>query len=118
MWIESDTYIGPCRRGGGKKLRLLDRRHGDAGDRTPSVASLLRQLRAGAMDLSDPNNRRRFKLRLTATIQLARRTQQNAVAVELSKLDAVMTERAMTDRAAFQVIDQALERAAVHLPAR
>ena len=93
MWIECDTYIGPCRRGG-KKLRLLDRRHGDSGERTPSVAALLRQLRANAMDLSDPNHRRRFKLRLTATIQLAHRSQQNAVAMELTRLDNAMTATA------------------------
>ena len=117
MWIECDTYIGPCRRGG-KKLRLLDRRYVDASDRTPSVAALLRQLRANAMDLSDPNHRRRFKLRLTATIQLARRAQQNAVALELTKLDTIMTDRALADRRSFPVIEQALERAAASLPTR
>ena len=117
MWIECDTYIGPCRRGG-KKLRLLDRRHGDTGDRTPSVAALLRQLRANSMDLSDPNHRRRFKLRLIATIQLARRNQQNAAALELSRLDAAMTDQALADRRSTPVIEQALERASAHLPSR
>ena len=117
MWIECDTYIGPCRRGG-KKLRLLDRRHGDTADRTPSLAALLRQLRANAMDLSDPNHRRRFKLRLTATIQLARRSQQNAMALELTKLDGFATERTLADRRAVQMIEQSLERAAAFLPMR
>ena len=117
MWIECDTYIGPCRRGG-KKLRLLDRRHGDTGDRTPSLAALLRQLRANAMDLSDPNHRRRFKLRLTATIQLAHRSQQNAVAMELTRLDNAMTDRALADRQSFRAIEQTLERAAAFLPSR
>ena len=117
MWIECDTYIGPCRRGG-KKLRLLDRRHGDASGRDPSVLALLRQLRTNAMDLSDPDQRRRFKLRLAATIQLARRTQQNAIAIELTKLDTMVSDRALADRRSGPMIEQSLERAAAHAQQR
>ena len=117
MWIETDNYIGPCRRGD-KKLRLLDRRHVIATERDPSVPSLLRQLRANAQDLSDPAQRKRFKLRLSATIALARRVQQNAVALQLVKLDGALDDRALADRRSIEVIERLLQAASASLPER
>lgn len=114
MWIETDHYIGPCRRGE-RKLRLLNRRHADEADRDPSIQALLRQLRANAQDLSDPNHRRRFKLRLSATIALARRVQQNAVALQLVKLDGAMDDRALASPRSVEVIERALQAAVAAL---
>ena len=110
MWIDTEDYIGPCRRGG-RKLRLLDRRHGDQAGRDPSLAALMRQLRANALDLSDAVQRVRFKLRLSATIALARRTQQNAAAQHLARLDAAMDDRALRDPRSAEVIERLLEMA-------
>ena len=116
MWIETDNYIGPCRRGG-KKLRLLDRRHVDVSDRDPSLASLLRQLRANAQDLSTPVHRKRFKLRLSATIAQARRVQQNAAALQLVKLDGALDERALSNPRSIELIERVLQAAGATLPA-
>ncbi len=117
MWIETDNYIGPCRRGD-KKLRLLDRRHANGADRDPSLAALLRQLRANVQDLSAPIQRKRFKLRLSATIALARRLRQNAAALHLVKLDGAMDDRALADRRAVDVIERLLQSAAETIPQR
>lgn len=117
MWIETDNYIGPCRRGD-RKLRLLDRRHANAGDRDPSLAALLRQLRANAQDLSDPAQRKRFKLRLSATIALARRIHQNAAALQLVKLDGAMDDRALADRRSVDIIERLLQSASETIPQR
>ncbi len=117
MWIETDNYIGPCRRGG-KKLRLLDRRHVNVADRDPSLQALLRQLRANAQDLSDPAQRKRFKLRLSAAIALARRVQQNAAALQLVKLDGAMDDRALADPRSIEVIERLLQIAGEAVPQR
>lgn len=118
MWIETDTYIGPCRRTGlaRKPFRLFNRRHGDAGDRMPSLPSLLRQLRANAQNLTEELDRRRFRLRLKATIDLARRLQANATAVQLEKLNKAMTDAALMDRRSVPVIETFLEAASAALP--
>lgn len=120
MWIESDTYIGPCRRGGAVRtgFRLFNRRRRAAGDRDPSLQALLRQLRANALDLSGDLQRRRFKLRLTATIGVARRAQQNAAAQVLERLDRAMTESALAEARSVTVIEQLIEQAAATLPQR
>lgn len=107
MWVDTDSYIGPCRRGG-RKLRLLDRRHGDEADRDPSLAALLRQLRANAQDLSDPAQRKRFKLRLSATIAVARRLRQNEAALHLAKLDGALDDSALAGRRAVEIIEHLL----------
>jgi hypothetical protein len=117
MWIETDNYIGPCRRGL-KKLRLIDRRRGVLSERDPSLAALLRQLRASAQDLSTPVHRRRFKLRLVATIAMARRVQQNATALHLVKLDGIMDDRALSNLRSIDVIERALGQAAEAMTAR
>lgn len=110
MWVDTKSYIGPCRRSG-RKLRLLDRRHGDHTDRDPSLAALMRQLRANAQDLSDPVQRKRFKLRLTATIAVARRVQQNEAALHLAKLDGALDDNALAQPRAAAVIERLLEMA-------
>lgn len=115
MWIETDTYIGPCRRQG-RKLRLFNRRRGDDASRDPSVASLIRQLRANAQDLTDDVKRRRFKLRLTATIGLARQNRFRKTAEILEQLDRQAPEQALTDPRALILIERALTAAAEALP--
>ncbi|MDX2235529.1 MAG: hypothetical protein NW200_13615 [Hyphomonadaceae bacterium] len=118
MWIETDQYIGPCRRGGEKGFRLINRRRFRGGDRTPSIHALFRQLHANAMDLSDPLKRRRFKLRLAATIGVAQRARLHAVAAQLELLDRRMTETALADPRAATAIEQILSAALAALPQR
>lgn len=115
MWIESDTYIGPCRRAG-KKLRLFNRRRADETANDPSIQSLLRQLRSNAQDLTDETKRRRFKLRLRATIDLANRQRLRQTANILSKMDAETPEQSLTDPRAGLIIDRALMAATSSLP--
>lgn len=117
MWIETDTYIGPCRRGG-SKFRLFDRRRLTGGDRDPSLQALLRQLRANAMDLTDEVKRRRFKLRLAATIGVAERARLPACAAALTRLDQAMSEQALARPGAATIIESMLETAAAAAPAR
>ena len=115
MWIETETYIGPCRRGEVRKLRLFDRRHGNSADRDPSLATLLRQLRAHAQNLSDDKTRHRFKLRLRATVEVAHRAQSNVIAAQLKKLDAAMSEAALADPRSLPVIEHLLDAAVAAL---
>lgn len=112
MWIETDSYIGPCRRGGGSKFRLLNRRRLMGGDRDPSLQTLLRQLHSNAMDLTDETKRRRFKLLLAATIGVADRGRLAACAQKLTQLDAAMTDHALQAPGAATVIETFLEAAA------
>lgn len=119
MWIETDTYIGPCRRGDGRRgKRLFDRRRLNASDRDPSLQSLLRQLRTGAQNLDDAAHRNRFRLRLKATIGVARRQQANAAAGHLDRLDVSMTDAALADRRNVQAIERYLDAALAALPQR
>ncbi len=118
MWIESENYIGPCRRGGRGGFRLLNRRLRRGGDRDPSIEALFRQLRANAVDLTEARERKRFKLRLAATIGVARRSGMGACAAQLEKLNHVMTDTALADRRSAAVIEQYLATAAATLPPR
>lgn len=115
MWIETETYIGPCRRGGVRKLRLFDRRHANVADRDPSLATLLRQLRAHAQNLSDESARHRFKLRLHATIDVAHRAQANVIAAQLKKMDAALSETALAEPRSLPVIEHLLDAAVAAL---
>lgn len=118
MWIESENYIGPCRRGGKGGFRLFNRRLRQGGDRDPSIEALFRQLRANAVDLSEARERKRFKLRLAATIGVARRGRMKACAAHLERLDQIMTDAALSDRRSGAVIEQVLANAAATLPPR
>jgi hypothetical protein len=117
MWIETDTYIGPCRRGGDRKLRLFDRRRWDGGSRDPSLGQLVRQLRAAAQDLTEEDSRRRFRLRLAATIDMAKRQNLEAVADPLARLLS-LTDSALSDSRNATAVEQYLLGAYEALPQR
>jgi hypothetical protein len=118
MWIETESYIGPCRRQGReRKMRLFDRRRFDGSDRDPSLSALLRQLRSHAQNLRDETQRRRFKLRLAATIGVARRAQANVVAAQLEKLDAAVSEAALAEPRSVAIIEHILDACSAALPA-
>lgn len=115
MWIESDDYIGLDRRSGVKRFRLGERRKLTPEDREYSLAALTRQLRSAAMDLRDGKSRRRFKLRLQATMLLAR-TQGNApAALELQRLDTTIGEAELGEPRSAAVIDRFLGNVAAML---
>lgn len=97
MWIEAETYIGPCRRET-PRLRLIERRRRSrTAARAPSLKALLRQLHANAMDLTDHSKRRRFRLLLAATIGAARRTGAAAAAEHLAALERAAPEHLLGD---------------------
>lgn len=108
MWIETDTYIGPCRRQGGKG-RLLNRRKASLAARDPSLVALVRQLRAASLDLTCPEKRRHFQLLLAATIGVARRTQANAAAVRLEQLQRTLSDRQLAAPGASSLIEPQLQ---------
>jgi hypothetical protein len=108
MWIESDDYIGLDRRSGVKRLRLRERRRVEPEEREFSLAALLRQLRAAAMDLRDAKKRRRFKLRLAATIIQARNCGNGPAAIELQRLDTTIAEAELGEPRSAAVIDRFL----------
>lgn len=108
MWIESDDYIGLDRRTGLKRFRLGERRKLTPEDREFSLAALTRQLRSSAMDLREPKSRRRFKLRLQATIVQARKLGHSAAALELQRLDTALGETELGEARSAAVIDRFL----------
>jgi len=108
MWIESDDYIGLDRRTGLKRFRLGERRKSPPEDREFSLAALTRQLRSAAMDLREPKNRRRFKMRLQATILLARKQGHSAAALELQRLDTTLAENELGEPRSAAVIERFL----------
>lgn len=108
MWIESDDYIGLDRRSGLKRFRLSERRKHAPEDREYSLAALTRQLRSSAMDLRDAKARRRFKLRLQATMIQARTLGHAAAAIELQRLDTTIGENELGEPRSAAVIDRFL----------
>lgn len=112
MWIESDTYIGLDRRSGAKKFRLGERRRVTPEHREYSLSALMRQLRSAAMDLRDSKSRRQFKLRLAATIVVARKRGNNPAAIELQRLDTTISEAELGDARSAAVIERFLGNAA------
>lgn len=108
MWIESDSYIGLDRRTGLKRFRLSERRKVTPEDRDFSLAALTRQLRSSAMDLRDVKSRRRFKLRLSATMLQARKLGHTAMALELQRLDTTIAEAELAEPRSAAVIDRFL----------
>lgn len=107
MWIESDTYIGLDRRGA-KRFRLGERRKVQPEEREFSLAALTRQLRSAAMDLREPKSRRRFKMRLQATMTQARTLGHAAAALELQRLDTTLAEAELGEPRSAAVIDRFL----------
>jgi hypothetical protein len=108
MWIESDDYIGLDRRTGVKRFRLGERRKTAPEEREFSLAALTRQLRAAAMDLREPRSRRRFKMRLQATMLQARKLGHTAAALELQRLDTTLGEAELGEPRSSAVIDRFL----------
>jgi acyl CoA:acetate/3-ketoacid CoA transferase alpha subunit len=108
MWIESDDYIGLDRRTGVKRFRLTERRRTQPEERDYSLAALVRQLRAAAMDLRDSKSRRRFKMRLQATMHLARVMGHTQAAIELQRLDTTIAEAELGEPRSAAVIDRFL----------
>lgn len=115
MWIESENYIGLDRRSGVKRFRLSERRKAAPEDREYSLAALTRQLRSAAMDLRDARSRRRFKLRLQATIMLARAQGNTPAALELQRLDTTIGEAELGEPRSAAVIDRFLGNVAAML---
>ncbi len=115
MWIESDDYIGLDRRSGLKRFRLGERRKRTPEDREYSLAALTRQMRSAAMDLRDGKSRRRFKLRLQATILLARSMGNAPAALELQRLDTTIGEAELGEPRSAAVIDRFLGNVAAML---
>jgi hypothetical protein len=99
-------------------MRLFDRRRFNVSDRDPSLPALLRQLRTSAQNLDDDAHRNRFRLRLRATVAMARRQQANATAGHLERLDVSMSDAALADRRNVQAIEQHLDAALAALPQR
>ncbi|MBL8557174.1 MAG: hypothetical protein JNM47_00515 [Hyphomonadaceae bacterium] len=108
MWIESDDYIGLDRRSGVKRFRLSERRKHAPEDREYSLAALTRQLRSAAMDLRDAKSRRRFKMRLQATMLQARTLGHTGAALELQRLDTTIAEAELGEPRSAAVIDRFL----------
>lgn len=108
MWIESDDYIGLDRRSGVKRFRLSERRKHAPEEREYSLAALTRQLRAAAMDLREAKSRRRFKMRLQATMVQARTLGHAEAALELQRLDTTIAEAELGEPRSAAVIDRFL----------
>jgi len=72
----------------------------------PALASA--GYRAAAMDLRDSKSRRRFKMRLQATMHLARVMGHTQAAIELQRLDTTIAEAELGEPRSAAVIDRFL----------
>jgi hypothetical protein len=88
LWIDSPTYVGPCRRGGRIGLRLLNRRRSEGAGQTPSLKTLVRQLRVADLCHADEEALRHFRLRVSAAARLAARLDDASSAEALARLSA------------------------------
>lgn len=107
LWIDNESYVGPCRRQRRQRFRLFNRRaRGDWAD-APSTEKLLRQLRMINLALVEAAEQRRFRLRLQAALNLAAARGQRDCRAELALLlvvyDAAPTPREIADEAAAAI---------------
>jgi hypothetical protein len=115
LWIDSPTYVGPCRRGGRNQLRLFNRRRDAGAGPAPSLKTLIRQLRMTEISHADDLALARFRLRLTAAAKLAETGGESACAADLARLSSDLAT-AMDVRALSATAAEALARAAARLP--
>jgi hypothetical protein len=109
-WIETETYIGPCRRQAGRK-KLFDRRRDNGAAEAPSLAKLVRQLRVINLAFADEATFSQFRLRTIAAHELARAQDNHAAAHALGQLRRAI-ERGADPAALTDVAQHALDAAA------
>jgi hypothetical protein len=99
LWIDSPSFVGPCRRGGRDGLRLFNRRRNAGAGPAPSLKTLIRQLRMADLSHADDLELTRFRLRLAAAANLAAVREETDCADDLlglsSKLDTAADARAL-----------------------
>lgn len=114
LWIDSPTYVGPCRRSGRGGMRVFNRRRVGGRGRTPSLATLIRQMRMSDLNYADDQTLVRFRLRFKAAAALAAENNERACAQYLASLsdriEAATDPRLLSDEAA-----EILARAAARL---
>jgi hypothetical protein len=70
-WVETDDYVGLCRREARPSLRLIERRRVALALDEPSLATLLRRLRMTRLEFANDLEQHRFTLRLEAAAAIA-----------------------------------------------
>lgn len=85
LWIDSPTYVGPCRRSGRGGMRVFNRRRVGGRGRTPSLATLIRQMRMSDLNYADDQTLVRFRLRFKAAAALAAENNERACAQDFGE---------------------------------